>query len=85
MVRRNEYCEYAQDNAGLSGDVVENRNEFEINGEKFSVSYEYEKDLVWATTYVNGQQVKTYGDTEQTAYWSIQNHVNTLLNFRLQE
>lgn len=47
---------------------MENRNEFEVNGEKFSVSYKYEKNLVWAITYVNGQQVKTHGDTEQTAY-----------------
>lgn len=62
---------------------MENRNEFEINGKIFSVSYQYEKKLVWAITYVNGQQVKAYGDTEQTAYWAIQNHVNTLLNFRL--
>lgn len=62
---------------------MENRNEFEVNDIKFSVKYEYKKNLVWAITYVNGQQVKTYGDTEETAYWSIQNHVNALLNFRL--
>lgn len=62
---------------------MENYNEFEVNGKTFTVRYEYGKKIVWAITYVNGQQVKTYGDTEQTAYWSIQNHVNTLLNFRL--
>ena len=62
---------------------MENRNEFEINGKKFFVRYEYKGKLVWAITYVNGQQVKTHGDTEQTAYWSIWNHVNALLNFRL--
>lgn len=83
MVRRNEQCKYAKNDAGLGGAVLENRNEFEVNGEKFSVSYKYEKNLVWAITYVNGQQVKTHGDTEQTAYWAIQNHVDTLLNFRL--
>ena len=41
------------------------------------------KNLVWALTYVNGQEVKAHGDTDQTAYWAIQNHVNTILNFRL--
>lgn len=62
---------------------MENYAEFEMNGQKFLVTYEFEKNIVWAITYVNGQQVKTSGDTQQTAYWSIQNHVHTLLNFRL--
>lgn len=62
---------------------MENYNKFEINGQKFNVTYKYEKKLVWAITYVNGQQVKASGDTEETAYWAIQNHVNILLNFRL--
>ena len=61
---------------------MENYYEFKINGQKFKVIYEYEKNLVWAKTYVNGQEIKTYGDTEQTAYWSIRNHVSTILNFR---
>lgn len=62
---------------------MENYDEFEMNGQKFLVTYKFQKNIVWAITYVNGQQVKTSGDTQQTAYWSIQNHVHTLLNFRL--
>lgn len=57
--------------------------EFELNGKKFNVRYENDNKLVWAITYVNGEQVKAHGDCEQTAYWALQNHVNTTLNFRL--
>ncbi len=62
---------------------MENYNEFEVNGQKFKVVYKHERNIVWAITYVNAKEVKAYGDTEQTAYWAIQNHVNTILNFRL--
>ena len=62
---------------------MENYTEFEVNEQRFKVTYKYEKNLVWALTYVNGQEVKAHGDTDQTAYWAIQNHVNTILNFRL--
>ena len=54
---------------------MENYNEFEVNEQRFKVTYKYEKNLVWALTYVNGQEVKAHGDTDQTAYWAIQNHV----------
>lgn len=64
-------------------ELMENYNEFEVNEQRFKVTYKYEKNLVWALTYVNGQEVKAHGDTDQTAYWAIQNHVNTILNFRL--
>ena len=50
---------------------MENYNEFEVNEQRFKVTYKYEKNLVWALTYVNGQEVKAHGDTDQTAYWAI--------------
>lgn len=39
---------------------MENYDEFELNGQKFKVSYKKEKKLVWAITYVNGTQVKCF-------------------------
>ncbi len=45
---------------------MENYNEFEVNEQRFKVTYKYEKNLVWALTYVNGQEVKAHGDTDQT-------------------
>jgi hypothetical protein len=58
-------------------------DELEVNGQKFNVTYKNEKNIVWAITYVNGSQIKAHGDTVQTAYWALQNHVYTTLNFRL--
>ena len=43
---------------------MENYNEFEVNEQRFKVTYKYEKNLVWALTYVNGQEVKAHGDTD---------------------
>jgi len=62
---------------------MENYDEFELNGQKFKVTYNNDRNIVWAITYVNGMQIKAHGDSIQTAYWAIQNHVNTMLNFRL--
>ena len=62
---------------------MESYDEFELNGQKFKVSYKNEKKIVWAITYVNGMQVKAHGDDIQTAFWAIRNHVNIMLNFRL--
>ena len=44
---------------------MENYNEFEVNEQRFKVTYKYEKNLVWALTYVNGQEVKVYGSQGQ--------------------
>ncbi len=62
---------------------MENYDEFELNNQKYKVTYEKSGIFVWAITYVNGIQVKAHGDCIQTAFWAIQNHVNTMLNFRL--
>lgn len=67
----------------IRGAYMENYNEFELNGQKFKVTYKNDKNIVWAITYVNGMQIKAHGDSIQTSYWAIQNHVNTMLNFRL--
>ena len=53
------------------------------NEQEFKVSYKYEKKLVWAITYVNGRELKKHGDTQQTAYWALQQAVYQALNFRL--
>lgn len=60
-----------------------NYDEFELNGQKFKVIYKNEKNVVWAITYVNGMEIKAHGDSVETAFWAIQNHVNITLNFRL--
>lgn len=62
---------------------MENYDEFELNGQKFKVTYKNDKNIVWAITYANGMQIKAHGDSIQTAYWAIQNHVNSTLNFKL--
>ena len=41
----------------------------EMNGHKFSVSFKKGRNLIWASTYVNGKEVKKHGDDYQTAYW----------------
>lgn len=53
------------------------------NEQEFKVYYKYEKKLVWAITYVNGRELKKHGDTQQTAYWALQQAVYQALNFRL--
>lgn len=55
----------------------------EMNGQKFSVNYKREKNIVWASTYVNGREVKKYGDDYLTAYWALEQAVHQVLNFRL--
>ena len=58
------------------------RNYVECNGQRFDVKYKYEKNLVWAIAYVNGTELKKHGDTEETAYWAMEQHIYQVLNFR---
>ena len=55
----------------------------EMNGQKFSVSYKRDKNIIWASTYVNGREVKKHGDDYQTAFWALEQAVYQVLNFRL--
>lgn len=55
----------------------------EMNGQRFFVKYIKEKNLIWASTYVNGKEVKKHGDDYQTAYWALEQAVYQVLNFRL--
>ena len=62
---------------------MENYNIIIENDQEFSVTYKYEKTLVWAITYVNCRELKKHGDTQQTAYWALRQAVYQTLNFRL--
>lgn len=55
----------------------------EMNGQRFFVKYIKEKNLIWASTYVNGKEVKKHGDDYQTSYWALEQAVYQVLNFRL--
>lgn len=55
----------------------------EMNGQRFFVKYKKEKNLIWASTYVNDKEVKKHGDDYQTAYWALEQAVYQVLNFRL--
>lgn len=55
----------------------------EVNGQRFSVSYKREKNIIWASTYVNGREVKKHGDDYQTAYWALGHAIHQVLNFRI--
>ena len=61
---------------------MEHYDWFELDGKRYDVKYRNEKNLVWASTYVNGNKVETYGTDVQTAYWAIKNHANIILHFR---
>lgn len=62
---------------------MENYNEFVMNGNKFSVKYEIENNIIWAITYINGKQIKKSSDSRETAYWSLQQSVYQELNIEL--
>lgn len=62
---------------------MENYDIIVENNQEFKVVYKYEKTIVWAITYVNGREIKKHGDTQQTAYWALQQAVYQVLNFRL--
>ena len=62
---------------------MENYNVITESNQEFKVTYKYEKTIVWAITYVNGRELKKYGDTQQTAYWALRQAVYQALNFRL--
>ena len=60
------------------------KNEYiEMNGQQFCVSYKSECNIVWASTYVNGREIRKHGDDYETAYWALQQAVYQALNFRL--
>lgn len=59
------------------------KNIIEMNGQRFTVSYKSEKKIIWASTYVDGREVKKHGDDYQTAYWALEQAVYQVLNFRL--
>lgn len=63
--------------------MYEKYSEVIKNGQKFEITYKQEKNIVWAITYVNGEEVKKHGDTIETAYWAIENCIYQILNFRL--
>lgn len=54
-----------------------------MNEQKFLVKYKREKNLIWASTYVNGRELKKHGDDYETAYWALEQAVYQVLNFRL--
>ena len=62
---------------------MENYNVIIENDQRFSVTYKYEKTIVWAITYVNGRELKKHGDTQQTAYWALRQAVYQVLNVRI--
>ena len=63
--------------------VIENYDVIKMNDQEFAVTYQYKKTIVWAITYVNGREIKKHGDTQQTAYWALEQAVYQVLNFRL--
>ena len=67
----------------MRGVDMENYDVIIESDQKFNVTYKYEKKIVWAITYVNGRELKKYGDTQQTAYWALRQTVYQALNFRL--
>lgn len=42
-----------------------------------------DKQIIWVIIYVNGSQVKSHGNSIQTAYCVLKDCVNIELNFRL--
>lgn len=58
-------------------------NVFEMNGQKFEVMYQKKRGYIKASTYVNGRKIEADGDSEETAYWALQQHVHAELNFKL--
>ena len=63
--------------------MYNNFNEVIENGQKFEITYRKEKNIFWAITYVKGEEIKSYGDSMETAYWAIQQNIYQALNFRL--
>ncbi len=55
----------------------------ECNGQRFEVHFKHEKELVWAIAYVNGEELRKHGDSEETAYWTMEQRIYQALNFRL--
>lgn len=62
---------------------MENYNVIEMNGMTFSVTYKYEKNIVWAITYLNGMELRKYGDSQQRAFVALKDYLHIQLNFRL--
>lgn len=66
---------------------MENYSILKHNGQEFTVTFEYEKTpsctIVWAITYVNDKQLKSHGDTPQTAYWGLKQAVYQELDLRI--
>lgn len=60
--------------------MLEEYNEFEMNGQIFSVKYEKENDTIWAITHVNEKEIKKYGDSHETAFWALKQTVYQELN-----
>ena len=48
--------------------MYNNFNEVIENGQKFEITYTKEKNMFCAITYVNGEEIKSHGDSMKTAY-----------------
>ncbi|WP_027398703.1 hypothetical protein [Anaerovorax odorimutans] len=53
------------------------------SGIKYKVNYKYEKNVVWASIFVNGQEIRKHGDSEETALWALEQAIYQTLYFRL--
>ena len=60
-----------------------NQDFIKMNEQKFPVTYKKDRTLVWASTYINGREIKKHGDDYETAYWALEQAVYQVLNFRL--
>lgn len=52
-------------------------------GIKYKINYQHEKNIVWASTFVNGQEIKKHGDSKEAACWALEQAIYQTLYFKL--
>lgn len=55
----------------------------EDEGIKYNVTYKKDKNILWASTWIKGYEVKGYGKDMQDAYFSLGQKIYQTFHFKL--
>jgi hypothetical protein len=55
----------------------------EEDGSKYNVTYKKDKNILWATVWIKGYEVKSYGIDVHDAYFSLTQKIYQTFHFKL--
>lgn len=55
----------------------------EEDGTKYNITYKKDKDILWASVWIKGLEIKAYGNDVHDAYFSLGQKIYQTFHFKL--